>query len=175
MKQSRSASLIEAVISTAAGFGLSVAAQAIFLPLMGVPMPIGVNLAFAVIMTVISIARRFSLRRLFEALHIRVPLSAFALAVIAERRRQVDAEGFDAAHDDAHRDGELGYAGGAYALAAGVPPTTPPPACFPWPVEWWKPHGVRRDLVRAAALVIAEGERFDRLRKQSRSGHERNA
>lgn len=169
MKQSRTMSFVEATISTLVGFGLSVGAQAICLPLLGVPIPLDANLAFAGVMTVISIVRQVALRRLFEALHIRVPLSAFALAVIAERRRQVDAEGFDAAHDDAHRDGELGYAGGAYALAAGVPPATAPPPCFPWPVEWWKPHGVRRDLVRAAALIIAEGERFDRLRKKGKS------
>ena len=51
-------------------------------------------------MTAISIARGFLLRRLFEALHIRRPLSPFMQAVIAERVRQVEVEGWSSEHDD---------------------------------------------------------------------------
>ena len=31
-----------------------------------------------------------------------------------------------------------------------------------WEDKWWKPKNPRRDLVRAAALIIAEIERLDR-------------
>ena len=31
-----------------------------------------------------------------------------------------------------------------------------------WSTDWWKPKTPRRDLVRAAALLIAEIERIDR-------------
>lgn len=33
---------------------------------------------------------------------------------------------------------------------------------WPWALEWWKPKDNRRNLIRAAALVIAEIERLDR-------------
>ncbi len=168
MKQSRKASLIEASISTAAGFGLSVLAQAIFLPLLGVPIPLEANLVFAVIMTVISIARQFVLRRVFEALHIRVPISPFMLAVMAERRRQVEVEGWTAEHDDRHDAGELADAGACYAQCAGVnaAENSTPPTSWPWEPEWWKPSGFRRDLVKAGALVVAEGEKHDRQKRR---------
>ena len=37
-----------------------------------------------------------------------------------------------------------------------------PPSYWPWEPRWWKPKNPRRDLVRAAALLIAEIERLDR-------------
>lgn len=171
MKQSRTASLIESVINILVGFGIAVAAQAIFLPLLGVPIPLAANLGFAAIMTAISIARSYALRRLFEALHIRRPLSPFAQAVIAERFRQIEAEGWSTAHDDEHEPGEMAEAGAAYAQCAGVAAEdnrTPPPS-WPWSPEWWKPRDFRRDLVRAGALIIAEGERHDRTRRRDRA------
>jgi len=33
---------------------------------------------------------------------------------------------------------------------------------WPWDPKWWKPKDRRRDLVRAAALIIAEIDRHDR-------------
>lgn len=36
------------------------------------------------------------------------------------------------------------------------------PADRPWPDEWWKPAGPRRNLVKAGALILAEIERLDR-------------
>ena len=184
MKQSRRASLLEAVLNTLAGFGISLAAQWFFLPLIGVSISLHQNLVFALIMTVISIARTFVLRRLFEFLHIRVPMSPFMLAVIAERRRQVEVEGWTTAHDDNHKTGELAEAGAAYAQWAARyfyncdqspagdsyprKPLPSPPVCWPWSLDWWKPRDFRRDLVRAGALIVAEGESFDRSRKQRR-------
>jgi hypothetical protein len=33
---------------------------------------------------------------------------------------------------------------------------------WPWDLKWWKPTTPRRDLVKAAALIVAEIERLDR-------------
>lgn len=177
MKQSRLMSLVESVINIAIGFGISLGAQIFFLPLLGVTISLSQNVYFALIMTVVSIARSFALRRLFEALNIRRPLSAFMQACIAERHRQIEQEGWSAGHDDTeHLTGELAAAGACYAmtptrrraLRPGDLFSDEPPASWPWLPQWWKPRDDRRDLVRAAALIIAEGERFDRARKGKR-------
>lgn len=169
MKQSRLMSMLETTLSTAAGFGLSLFLQWLILPiLLGVSIPLHSNLAFAAIMTVASLARGFVLRRIFEALHIRRPLSPFMQAAIAERFRQIEQEGWSADHDDEHQSGELARAGGCYADRAGVMDRSMSgvPQRWPWSYDWWKPAGFRRDLVKAAALIIAEGEKFDRNRKR---------
>lgn len=164
MKQSRAMSLVESLINIAVGFGLSIACQAIVLPLLGVAIPWRANLLFALFMTGVSIARQFCLRRLFEALHIRRPLSPAMTAVIAERYRQIEAEGWTIEHDDAtHERGDLAHAGAHYAFYAGQ--DAPSPSTWRWDAKWWKPQNFRRDLVRAGALIIAEIEKFDRHRK----------
>ena len=94
--------------------------------------------------------------------------------VIAERVRQ-EGIGWSAKHDDyEHKNGELADAGAFYALARGhhqsITRTT---ICGGtrgtdpvWPSDWtYKPKGRRADLVRAAALIIAEIERLDRIEK----------
>lgn len=77
--------------------------------------------------------------------------------VLAERRRQVSAEGWTPEHDDQHKTGELAKAATCYAsvypLAASY---------WPWDLKWWKPSDRRRNLVKAAALILAEIERLDR-------------
>jgi hypothetical protein len=178
MKQSKIMSLAESIINILVGFGISLAAQSFFLPLLGVAVSFRQNLLFALIMTVISIARSYLLRRVFEALHLRRPLSPFMQAVIAERVRQVEQEGWDAGHDDGHRQGIMAQAGAAYAIGeAFVEARNVDPDgeyllngrdIWPWEIDWWKPKEFRRNQVRAAALIIAEGERFDRMRFQVR-------
>jgi hypothetical protein len=178
MKQSRSTSLLKSVISTAVGFGLSLFLQWLILPyLIGAPVPLHANLAFAAIMTAVSIARGYILERFFEMMGWRHRLSAFMQAVIAERFRQIEVEGWSIEHDDQHAVGELARAGGCYARCAGTPkePIEEGGSIeshsflsmeWPWSDEWWKPAGFRRDLVRACALILAEGEKFDRNRKR---------
>ncbi|TAK45297.1 MAG: hypothetical protein EPO27_10430 [Betaproteobacteria bacterium] len=90
--------------------------------------------------------------------------------VIAERVRQIKVEGWDSKHDDEHDAGDLASAGACYAVEAacklspydglGTEGRTLP--WWPWNSKWWKPKDPRRDLVRAAALIIAEIERIDR-------------
>jgi len=175
MKQSRLMSWLESLINIAVGFGISLAAQMFFLPLLGVAIDFHQNLFFALIMTVISLLRSFLLRRLFEALHIRRPLSPFMQAVIAERFRQPDQEGYDEAHDDGHTPRELARAGAAYLLGGdetrtagngNLPQRFTGFLLWPWDRESWKPRELRRDLVRGCALGIAAGELADRNRKR---------
>ena len=172
MKQSRSTSFLKSLISTAAGFTIGLASQYFILPLLGVAISLHQNITFAVIMTVISIARGYLLERVFEFFGMRVRLSAFMQAAIAERFRQIEQEGWSTSHDDLHPVGELAAAGSCYAIM----PTwrrradddfgPEPPMTWPWSESWWKPRDNRRDLVRACALIIAEGEKFDRNRKR---------
>lgn len=174
MKQSRSTSLLKSVISTGVGFGISLMAQWVFLPLLGVSISLHQNITFAIIMTAISIARGYALERVFEFFGMRIKLSPFVQAVLFERQRQSDGEGWDAAHDDAHPPGELGVAGASYLLSARslvqghAPDSIQPPQCWPWERHWFKPTAIRRDLVKGCALGIAEGERHDRSRKSKR-------
>lgn len=166
MKQPKSMSFLESLINIAVGLGVAMIANAIILPALGFPITLADNAIIAAFMTVVSIARSFALRRLFEALHIRRPLSPFMQAVIAERYRQIEQEGWSHDHDDRYEEGELADAGACYAQCAGVNPEENrlAPPSWPWARGWWKPAGFRRDLVKAAALILAEGERFDRLK-----------
>src|ERR1700743_952484 len=85
--------------------------------------------------------------------------------VIAERQRQIQLEGFDAHHDDTiNKNGELSLAAGVYAIEASNGSAFP--RYWPWEYRWWKPTTRRRDLVKAAALIIAEIERLDRISKK---------
>ncbi len=87
--------------------------------------------------------------------------------VAAERRRQMEVEGWTPEHDDSHG-GDLLTAAVCYAQRRmdedrfGVF-SSYAPAAWPWDASWWKPKDRRRDLIRAAALLVAELERLDRL------------
>ena len=98
--------------------------------------------------------------------------------VMTERRRQIEAEGWTEGHDDEHTKGEMARAAATYALGAAV--DSPDRAVIDqfgregapyyvhsmwpegWAREWFKPKSRRRDLVKAAALILAEIERLDR-------------
>jgi hypothetical protein len=97
-----------------------------------------------------------------------------ALADInAERLRQVrdglGGEGWSPEHDDEHADGEMAKAAACYALGKDTLVGIGGQRIHIWPWEdfWWKPKDRRRDLVRAAALIVAEIERIDRAAKDS--------
>jgi hypothetical protein len=89
--------------------------------------------------------------------------------VAAERRRQIEAEGWTPEHDDQHADGQMAKAAACYAATGAIPPEKLTAKAgdlmtrtWPWERSWWKPRGGRKDLVRAAALIVAEIERLDR-------------
>lgn len=93
-------------------------------------------------------------------------------AVAAERKRQIEQEGWTAEHDDQHTDETLALVAALYA--------TPVPLYSqeigeghilfddPWPTEWddaWDKRDKfdrRRRLVIAGALICAEIDRLDR-------------
>ncbi|GAQ30263.1 hypothetical protein SAMD00023378_3946 [Ralstonia sp. NT80] len=83
--------------------------------------------------------------------------------VLAERRRQVEEEGWTCARDDDYNSAELAQAAAAYALHAGGQKSA---AGITWPqswaMDWFKPTTARRSLVKAGALILAEIERIDR-------------
>lgn len=92
--------------------------------------------------------------------------------VLGERMRQAAIEGWTPAHDDRHTFQELRWAAGCYVMHAGAWYAQPgkPPSAWPWDPQSWKPKGTRRDLVRAAALLLAEIERLDRAAASAKGG-----
>ena len=90
--------------------------------------------------------------------------SQAARDVLAERRRQMEKEGWTPEHDDEHNDASLADAASCYARA--WVPTSTPSMYWPWSLDAWKPKDRRSNLVRAAALLIAEIERIDRAYEQ---------
>ncbi|HDZ8013256.1 TPA: DUF550 domain-containing protein [Citrobacter amalonaticus] len=86
------------------------------------------------------------------------------LDVVAERQRQKSVEGWTSEHDDQYEDGELIDAAACYAKDSSLWDCIgEPPSDWPWNDEWWKPSkNMRRNLVKAGALILAEIERRDR-------------
>lgn len=83
--------------------------------------------------------------------------------VLAERRRQVEREGWTPAHDDLYSAAELPRAAAAYVLNGA---NDKAPCIWPFHAKWWKPRDARANYVRAAALLLAEIERIDRASLQ---------
>ena len=91
--------------------------------------------------------------------------------VFAERQRQMSVEGWTPEHDAQHVNNELTRAACCYATHAYERGWTDADTYqqealpFQWPDNWseagWKPKSPRQDLVRAAALIIAEIDRMD--------------
>lgn len=86
--------------------------------------------------------------------------------IAEERERQISEEGWTAAHDDAHTPrkgrgdvGPLAEAASCYIHGS----TGVLDLHWPWGRDWWKPVTYRRNLVKAAALIVAELERLERL------------
>ena len=114
--------------------------------------------------------------------------------IYAERERQLDVEGWTPEHDDEHDAGEMAKAAAVYAYTSTLSEfqaegwrerlrgpltevsiegdkTIVSPGIirvlWPWAPEWFKPNGKRRDLIKAAALLVAEIERIDRAKARS--------
>ena len=99
-------------------------------------------------------------------------LTPAAKDVLAERARQINAEGWTPGHDDTNNEGELAQAAACYALNAAGWKTEALRGCWPikWMAAWFKPANHRRDLVKAGALILAEIERLDRLALLTQEG-----
>lgn len=91
--------------------------------------------------------------------------------IYEERTRQIVVEGFTIQHDAEHDDPELILAAMAYCHAASALEDTSrvahkPPTYWPLDANWWKPKNRRRDLIRAAALIVAAIDKGDRAVKR---------
>ena len=71
MKQSRLMSLVEALANVIVGYGVAVVTQILIFPVFGLQTTLAQNLKMGAIFTVVSIARSFALRRVFEAIRMR--------------------------------------------------------------------------------------------------------
>jgi len=71
MRQSRLMSFCEAIANVAVGYGVAVLTQAMIFPMFGLNTTLAQNLQMGAVFTVVSIARSFALRRVFEAIRVR--------------------------------------------------------------------------------------------------------
>ena len=71
MKQSRLMSLVESIANVLVGYGVAVITQILIFPVFGLHTTLAQNLKMGAIFTVVSIARSFALRRMFEAIRMR--------------------------------------------------------------------------------------------------------
>lgn len=109
--------------------------------------------------------------RLWRAMAAAAPdQSAAARDVLAERRRQIEAEGWTPEHDDQYSNGEMARAASCYITDKERAHLPSIPLKWPWSDAWWKPDGYRRNLVKAGALILAEIERLDRLSAPASEG-----
>lgn len=96
-----------------------------------------------------------------------------------ERTRQLVSEGYDHQHDDAYDSFELARAASVLTTYASLPETDRWVATrhgprlygaeliWPWDLAHFKLVDPRRDLIKAAALIVAEIERIDRAAAKS--------
>jgi hypothetical protein len=97
-----------------------------------------------------------------------IVIDAAVADIVKERCRQIESEGWTPEHDDAHAHGELAGAAACYAIQSTDHwAKTQIPILWPWATGWWKPTTSRRDLIKAAALIVAEIERLDRAARDA--------
>ena len=85
-----------------------------------------------------------------------------AVDVLRERVRQVEVEGYGVESDDGYTDYQLPRAAICYAIKAAGLPSHRATLYWPFPAPAFKPTERRANLVKAAALLLAEIERLDR-------------
>ena len=67
--QTKTQSMIESLINVVIGYGVALLAQIAVFPLFGIRIPMSDNILIGAIFTVISIARSYAVRRLFNHFH----------------------------------------------------------------------------------------------------------
>jgi hypothetical protein len=95
--------------------------------------------------------------------------------IAAERKRQIEEEGFTARHDSGNDHNEMALAAVCYALPEAIRNQKVSRKdnyfrsflrhFWPWDEEWWKPSPDNRirELEKAGALIAAEIDRLLRL------------
>ncbi|KGB82785.1 hypothetical protein JT55_05935 [Rhodovulum sp. NI22] len=71
MKQSRLMSLVESITNVVVGYGVAVVTQILIFPVFGLHTTLAENLKMGAVFTLVSIARSFALRRVFETIRMR--------------------------------------------------------------------------------------------------------
>lgn len=71
MKQSRRMSLVESLANVAVGYGIAVLTQIAVFPFFGLHVSLADNLVMGAVFTIVSIARSFTLRRVFKEFRVR--------------------------------------------------------------------------------------------------------
>lgn len=71
MKQSRGMSMLESIVNVLVGYGVAVVTQMLVFPAFGLNATLEQNLQMGALFTLVSIARSFALRRVFEAMRVR--------------------------------------------------------------------------------------------------------
>lgn len=106
-------------------------------------------------------------------------MKAHVLNEIAEERmRQIMKHRWTATHDDLHKGNELALAAACYASPVHIfrpsthigrdgQPYLIYVDAWPWGMDAWKRSERRRELIKAAALIVAEIERIDRERARA--------
>lgn len=100
--------------------------------------------------------------------------------IAAERKRQIEKEGWTTEHDDGHDGGELANAAACYAATPSARKVTSMSGAkivldFFWPFsrDWWKPTRNRvHELAKAGALIAAEIDRLQRAEEYRREEKE---
>jgi hypothetical protein len=64
-------SLVESIANVIVGYGVAVVTQILIFPIFGLHTTLAQNLKMGAIFTIVSIARSFALRRVFEAIRMR--------------------------------------------------------------------------------------------------------
>jgi hypothetical protein len=70
MKQSRLMSLVESVANVVVGYGVAVVTQILIFPVFGLHTTLAQNMKLGAAFTLVSLARSFALRRLFEGIRV---------------------------------------------------------------------------------------------------------
>lgn len=84
--------------------------------------------------------------------------------IFDERVHQVEVKGWTAEHDDRHTSGELAQGAACYAMYPRLREYLERNGHEMWPFDTSPKFKSRReDLIRAAAMIVAEIERLDRL------------
>lgn len=100
--------------------------------------------------------------------------------IAAERRRQVEEEGWTPEHDDAQGRAEMQWAARCYLTLASWQANPDDQGAldqqaiarasalnWPWDASWWKPSDDPiRNLTKAGALIAAEIDRLQRAAEQ---------